>query len=54
MVIDQPALTHLGYYQSNVPEVEVEEDVTERYLGMNSPYMGGMQIVGNWFTTSGV
>ena len=54
MVIDQPALTHLGYYQSNVPEVEVEEDVTERYLGMNSPYLGGMKVVCNCLMSSGV
>lgn len=41
VIIDQPALTHLGFPQTSVPEVEVEDDMPERYLGMNSPYMGG-------------
>ena len=41
VIIDQPAITHLGFPQTSAPEVEVEDDMPERYLGMNSPYMGG-------------
>ena len=40
-MVDQPALTRLGFTTTPVPTVHVEEDVTEKYLGVNSPYLGG-------------
>lgn len=39
--MDQPALSRLGFTTTPVTTIQVEEDVTEKYLGVNSPYVGG-------------
>ncbi|KAK8819023.1 hypothetical protein WA538_001603, partial [Blastocystis sp. DL] len=37
---DRPYLERLGYHTTPVKTVDVEEDVTEKYLSVNSPYTG--------------